>query len=47
MLWDLDPAGWVEDVCQLAGRNLTRSEWDQYIGDLAPYRRTCPQYADA
>ena len=35
------------DAGRLAGRNLTRSEWDQYIGDLAPYRRTCPEDADA
>ena len=32
---------------ELAGRNLTHAEWDQYIGDLAPYRRTCPGYIAA
>ena len=26
----------------LAGRNLTRDEWNSYVGDLAPYRATCP-----
>jgi WD40 repeat protein len=40
-VWDLDPTRWIEAACQLAGRNLTRAEWDQYIGDLAPYRPTC------
>jgi DNA-binding SARP family transcriptional activator/class 3 adenylate cyclase/WD40 repeat protein len=41
-LWDLDPAGWIEAACRRAGRNLTDSEWATYIGDLAPYRQTCP-----
>ena len=47
VVWDLDPAHWVDAACQLAGRNLTHAEWDQYIGDLAPYRQTCPQYSEA
>lgn len=44
VVWDLDPEHWVEPACAIAGRNLTRAEWDQYIGDLAPYRATCPEY---
>jgi hypothetical protein len=44
VVWDLDPQHWIEAACQLAGRNLTHAEWDQYIGDLAPYRQTCPQF---
>ena len=47
VVWDLDPAHWVDAACQLAGRNLTHAEWDQYIGDLAPYRQTCPGYVAA
>jgi hypothetical protein len=42
VLWDLDPARWTAAACELAGRNLTRDEWDTYIGDLTPYRKTCP-----
>jgi hypothetical protein len=42
--WDLDPDHWIEAACRLAGRNLTHAEWDQYIGDLAPYHLTCPNY---
>ncbi len=42
--WDLDPAHWETGACELAGRNLTRDEWDRYIGDLAPYSATCPHY---
>ena len=42
--WDLDPAHWEDAACRLAGRNLTPAEWAQYLGDLAPYRATCPSY---
>ena len=42
VVWDLDPARWSEAACELASRNLTHDEWDTYIGDLAPYRETCP-----
>jgi WD40 repeat protein len=42
--WDLDPAAWVKAACHLAGRNLTRSEWDQYLDRLASYRPTCRAY---
>jgi hypothetical protein len=44
VVWNLDPDHWVDAACQVAGRNLTHAEWDQYIGDLAPYRQTCPQF---
>lgn len=30
-------------ACLLAGRNLTRAEWQQFVIDR-PYRRTCPQW---
>jgi WD40 repeat protein len=43
-LWTLDPAELSEAACAFAGRNLTRAEWETYIGDLAPYHATCPQY---
>jgi WD40 repeat protein len=43
-IWDLDPRDWVEAACRLAGRNLTRDEWASNIGDLAPYRATCPAF---
>jgi hypothetical protein len=44
VVWDLDPDHWAEPACQLARRNLTRDEWETYIGDLATYRRTCPEF---
>jgi hypothetical protein len=47
VIWDLDPDHWVDAACQVAGRNLSRAEWDQYMGDLAPYHRTCPEFPAA
>jgi hypothetical protein len=41
--WDIDPDRMAEAACTLAGRNLTRPEWETYLGDQ-PYRRTCPQF---
>ncbi len=43
--WDLDPAHWETAACELAGRNLTREEWDRHLGDLAQYEVKFPQYA--
>lgn len=40
-VWDMTPDGWVERACELAGRDLTRSEWARYLAD-EPYRSTCP-----
>jgi WD40 repeat protein len=42
--WDLLPVTWEVKACQLAGRNLTRTEWDQFVG--GDYRRTCPQWPE-
>jgi FOG: WD40 repeat len=39
-LWDVDPHSWVTHACKIAGRNLTRAEWKQYLGER-PYERTC------
>ena len=43
-LWSLDVDTLSEAACRIAGRNLSPTEWDTYVGDLAPYRTTCPQY---
>jgi WD40 repeat protein len=40
-LWSVDPARWLRTACAIAGRNLTRAEWHQYLPDR-PYRTTCP-----
>jgi hypothetical protein len=45
VVWDLDPDSLAEAACRVAGRNLTRAEWDEHIGPLAPYRELCPDGA--
>ncbi len=40
-LWDTTLTGWRQLACRIANRNLTRQEWQQYLGD-EPYRKTCP-----
>ena len=40
-LWDLDPANQADAACRIAGRDLTREEWDEHLGSIAPYRSTC------
>lgn len=37
------PTTWVRHACELAGRNLTREEWDRYLPGRA-YVRNCPQH---
>lgn len=43
---ELDPDEWQSAACRLAGRNLTRAEWADYLGD-EPYRATCPEWPPA
>jgi WD40 repeat protein len=38
--WDLRPETWVRAACDIVGRDLTRAEWRQHVGDRA-YRGTC------
>jgi serine/threonine protein kinase/WD40 repeat protein len=40
-IWDIDPAGWKARACAVAGRNLTRAEWEQFLPDR-PYEPACP-----
>jgi WD40 repeat protein len=42
LAWDLEK--WKELACELAGRNLSESEWDQFFPPDEPYRATCLQY---
>ena len=41
-VWNIDPDHLADAACRIAGRNLTRGEWDAYLDDLGPYRPTCP-----
>jgi hypothetical protein len=42
MVWDFNPQHWATLACTIAGRNLTQSEWKQYMPDRT-YELTCPQ----
>lgn len=42
-LWRLDAETLRTAACQVAGRDLTRTEWAAYLAELGPYRPTCPQ----
>jgi len=37
-LWDIQPASLIKHACQVAGRQLTRAEWDEAL----PGRRYDP-----
>ena len=41
--WDVNPASWRDRACAVAGRNLTKDEWDKFLPDRA-YRRTCEEW---
>jgi len=32
----------IADACSRVTRNLTLTEWQQYIGDALPYQAVCP-----
>lgn len=32
----------IANSCSRITRNLTRAEWQQYIGDALPYQAVCP-----
>ena len=44
-MWNYDVDTWPEIACQLAGRNLTRAEWEEVGPRTIDYRATCPQYS--
>ena len=41
-IWDLDPAVWSRHACAVAGRNLGRAEWEQFLANVRSYEPTCP-----
>jgi len=44
--WDLNPDTWVKLLCAKANRNLTKKEWDLYIGlDQLKYQEVCPGFS--
>jgi WD40 repeat protein len=43
-VWQLKWEDLIILACQITGRNMTRTEWAQYLPDK-PYRITCPQWS--
>jgi hypothetical protein len=41
---DWDPRSWAKYACQAANRNLTRIEWEQFIGPQSTYEPACTQF---
>jgi WD40 repeat protein/DNA-binding SARP family transcriptional activator len=39
-VWDIDPSSWDARACQIAGRSLTRTEWEKFLPSR-PYDATC------
>ena len=42
-IWYLNSQAATAAACRLAGRNLTRDEWDKFIGRQYGYHRTCAE----
>jgi WD40 repeat protein len=43
VMWDTDYVSWQSRACRMAGRNLTQSEWTQFVSN-EPYENTCPEF---
>ena len=43
-VWNYDRTTWPDIACTLAGRNLTRAEWDEWGPRTIEYRATCPEF---
>jgi WD40 repeat protein len=41
-VWVWQPNDLLVSACSRITRNLTRAEWNQYIGDALPYQAVCP-----
>ena len=46
LVWDLDRNHWQDLACRIAGRNLTRAEWAQYLPGRT-YHATCRRWTGA
>ncbi|HEX6579742.1 MAG TPA: AAA family ATPase [Actinomycetota bacterium] len=40
-VWNVTLGAWKEQACTVAGRNLTRAEWERYLPER-PYELVCP-----
>ena len=41
VLWDIDPEHQFENVCRMAGRDLTDNEWRTYLAEFGDQQSTC------
>ncbi len=41
-VWVWQTEDLIANACSRVTRNLTRAEWEQYIGDALPYKAVCP-----
>jgi len=39
-VWDFDPESWKQRACAIAGRTLTKVEWEQFLPGR-PYEPAC------
>lgn len=44
-MWKTDVEAWQVQACQIAGRNLSQTEWKLYMGDR-PYHKTCEAWPE-
>jgi WD40 repeat protein len=44
LLWDIDPEVWKRRACDVAGRNLSATEWAEHLPNGGPHRKTCDQW---
>jgi len=43
-MWNFDTDTWPDIACEVAGRNFTRSEWEQFGPRTVDYRPICNQF---
>ena len=44
ILWNVGVDAWSKAACLAAGRNMSKAEWDQFIGPEKGYMPLCKQY---
>jgi len=40
---ETDPEELIAQACRIANRNLHEIEWQVFVGEDVPYRKTCPE----
>jgi WD40 repeat protein len=42
--WPVDPQALADRICSLLSRNMTKDEWNEFVGTDIPYEKTCSQF---